>query len=700
MAQYQDLLIEIGTEELPPTALLGLSTAFHELLLARLDEQRLAHGEARAFATPRRLALIVSDVAVQQPDQTSLRRGPALAAAFDASGAPTKAALGFARSCGVEVAALEREETAKGTWLVHRQHTAGTSTQTLLPVLIERALGDLPIPKRMRWGDRDEEFIRPVHWVCVLLGHETVPGQVLGIPIGNQSRGHRFHQPEPLTIVAPAVYLEALREARVEPDFAARRTRIVEQVEQLAATVGGRPALSDDLLDEVTALCEWPVAMLAGFDAAYLAVPPEVLIETMQKNQKYVALLDVDGHLLPRFIFISNIESRTPEAVRAGNERVIRPRFADAKFFWEQDLKTPLAERVEALAGLLFQQQLGSMREKAGRLAVLARAIALELGIDGDLAERAAMLAKCDLMTQMVGEFPSLQGIMGRYYAARAGEKPAVVAAMEEHYLPRQAGDRLPASPCGQAIALADRLDTLVGIFAIGQRPTGVKDPYGLRRAAIGVLRILIETPLPLDLRALLAAASDAYPSGLAPAAGVDAVFDYIMERLKGYYGERGIGQDVVAAVLAVDPTRPADIDRRIAAVQAFTALPEADALAAANKRIRNILRQAAEAEIAPTTAVTGIDSTALTEPAERALAQRVKALEHEIAPLLAAQQYTEVLSALAGLRGEVDAFFDAVMVMAEDAAVRRNRLAILQALQTLFLGVADIALLQRASEA
>lgn len=696
MAQYQDLLIEIGTEELPPTALLGLATAFRERLLGRLDEQRLAHGEAQVFATPRRLALIIGDVAVQQPDQTSVRRGPALTAAFDAQGAPTKAALGFARSCGVTVEALAREQTDKGVWLVHHEQITGASTQTLLPGLIERALGDLPIPKRMRWGNGDEEFIRPVHWVCVLLGHEPVAGRVLGIPIGNQSRGHRFHRPEPLTIVAPAVYLEALRGAWVEPDFTARRNRIVEQVEALATTVAGRPALSDALLEEVTALCEWPVAMLASFDPAYLAVPPEVLIETMQKHQKYVALLDADGQLLPRFIFISNIESRSPEAVRAGNERVIRPRFADARFFWEQDQKTPLGQRVEALAGLLFQHQLGNMHEKASRLATLAGQIARELAIASDHAERAALLAKCDLVTQMVGEFPSLQGIMGRYYAAAAGEDPAVVAAIAEHYLPRQAGDDLPASPYGQVIALADRLDTLVGIFAIGQRPTGVKDPYGLRRAAIGVLRILIETPLPLDLRMLLTAAAAAYPPGLAAPAAVDAVFDYMMERLKGYYGERGIGPDVVAAVLAVAPTRPADIDQRIAAVQAFSALPEAAALAAANKRTRNILRKAAEGEAA---AVTMIEPAQLVEPAEQALAERIAVLEQAIIPLLAAQQYREVLRTLAGLRPEVDAFFDAVMVMAEDPAVRRNRLAILHALQRLFLGVADIALLQRAGE-
>jgi len=693
--QKQDLLIEIGTEELPPTALKRLSEAFGDGISRQLAEHELTHGPISLFATPRRLALLVQDAAPRQPDRETLRRGPALAAAFDGSGAPTKAASGFARSCGVEVSDLAREETPKGVWLVYRQQVEGQPITALLPLLITHALEQLPIPKRMRWGSGDEEFVRPLHWVCVLCGHDTVPGQVLGVEIGNRSRGHRFHHPDSVIIEWPETYVATLRSAYVEPSFERRRERITAQVNELAASIQGHASMPEALLDEVAALCEWPVALLGRFDQRFLEIPPEVLIETMQKNQKYFPVFGEDEALLPYFITVSNIESREPELVRAGNERVIRPRFADAMFFWKQDRKRPLADRQPALGEVIFQHQLGSVLDKAKRVGSLAREIADELGYDADLAERAALLGKCDLVTLMVGEFASLQGIMGRYYAQHDGEDACIVAAMEEQYLPRHAGDHLPQSPCGRALALADKLDSLIGIFAIGQRPTGVKDPYGLRRAAIGVLRIMIETPLPLDLKALLTSAANGYGEAIDAAGAVDAVFEYIADRLPGYYGDRGLSGDVVDAVLATGSTVPADIDRRILAVGQFRKLDAADALAAANKRIRNILKKA------PSEAgANAIVSAALIDPAEQRLAQRIESMQSVIEPLLAAKDYAGVLRTLAELRTDVDGFFDAVMVMADDPQLRANRIAILRGVATLFLTVADISRLQSTAAA
>jgi len=687
----EDLLVEIGTEELPPGALSSLSEAFRDQLAAQLDAHRIDHGDARAFATPRRLAVLVDAVAPTQRDDVQSRRGPALAAAFNVAGEPTKAALGFARSCGVPVEALEREETDKGSWLSYRHRRAGQDTGTLLPGLIEAALAALPIPKRMRWGVGEAEFVRPVHWVCVLLGSEPLPGRVLGVEIRGDSRGHRFHHPEAVPIEHPSRYGDALRHAWVDVDFGARRASIRGQVEQLARKAGGTALIPDALLDEVTALCEWPAALLGSFDEDFLVVPPEVLIETMQKNQKYFPVLDQQGRLVARFIAVSNIESRQPDLVRAGNERVIRPRFADAKFFWEQDLKHPLAARLDALDTIVFQHKLGTLRAKSERIAALARHIARLLGDDPALAERAGLLAKCDLTTLMVGEFPSLQGVMGRYYAAHAGEDACVVHAMDQHYLPRHANDRLPADPCGRAVALADRLDSLIGIFAIGQRPTGVKDPYGLRRAAIAVLRILIETPLTLDLHALLRRAADEYRGAIDTDDSVDAVFAYAMERINGYFGERGSAGDSVAAVLAVGSTIPSDIARRIAAVEAFRALPEAASLAAANKRIRNILRKAAPEDVGAS-----VMPEQLQQQSERELAGAMQQARQAIAPLAAIDDYSGIMQTLAGLRPQVDHFFDDVMVMTDEIELRRNRLALLMELEGLFTGVADISLLHQ----
>jgi len=536
--------------------------------------------------------------------------------------------------------------------------------------------------------------VRPVHWIVGLLGGEVIPGEVLGLPIGRTTRGHRFHAPGPLALQTPDAYAERLREARVEPDLEARRSAIQQQVEALASEAGGTAAVDAGVLDEVVALCEWPRALTGRFDPGFLEVPPEVLIETMQANQKYFPVLDAQGGLLPFFIAVSNIESTHPDEVRAGNERVIRPRFADAKFFWELDRRTPLAERLDDLDGIVFQHRLGTLRAKSERIARTSRWIAERVDASPDDAERAARLAKCDLVTAMVGEFGNLQGVMGRYYAEQADEPEGVAAAVEQHYWPRHAGDRLPQQRIGCSVAIADRVDTLLGIFAIGERPTGVKDPYGLRRAAIGVLRIMIETPLRLDLRQLLSQAALGYQGIVDAESSIDEVFDYCIERLKRYYveapPERRAGPDVVASVLALEITEPLDIDRRIQAVRQFRDRPEATALAAANKRTRNILRKAP-----PDAIGSEIDSSLLEEPAERALVEQLDALAVRLRPLLERRDYDAVLGELAGLRSALDGFFDQVMVMADDDRVRANRLAILRRTEQLFLNVADLSLLQ-----
>ena len=690
MADSRDLLLEIGTEELPPAALDRLSAALADGFAAQLAQHQLSFDAIERFATPRRLAVRVTGLATTQPLQELVRKGPTVQSAFDAQGQPTPAALGFARSCGVDMATVEREETPKGAWLVVRQHQPGRPTAELLIPMVERALNGLPIPKRMRWGNREEEFVRPVHWVVLLFASEVVAGQVLGVPTGRDTYGHRFHRPGPIRLSDPGDYDELLRETgRVEPDFPRRRKLIQRQVESLTAEVGGAAVFDPELLDEVTALCEWPCAILGGFDPQYLEVPPEVLIETMQKNQKYFPLRSPTGGLLPRFITIANIESLDPVQVRAGNERVIRPRFADAAFFWTQDRKQPLSSFAARLKSVVFQDQLGTLAEKSQRVGQIARYLAGLLGYDEELAARAAHLAKCDLMTAMIFEFAGLQGIMGRYYAEHSGEDPAVCTAMEEQYLPRYAGDRLPATACGRILALAERLDTLVGIFAIGQRPTGVKDPYALRRAAIGVLRLLIETPLELDLRDLLEFTAQELRTKVAVDTAASEVFDYILDRLRSYCQDQDLEGDVVDAVLAVSGHYPTDLYRRILAVQEFKRLPEADALASANKRTRNILRKSG--------GVThpAVQAAFLVDPAEIALAERIDELTPMVTTHLAAKNYGHALKLLAGMRPEVDAFFDQVMVMADDAQIRANRLSLLARLEGLFLGIADISRLQ-----
>ncbi len=689
MADTRDLLVEIGTEELPPTALDRLSLAFMQGIEDGLKSAELGFTDIKRYASPRRLSVFVSDLATAQDDRLVERKGPALQAAFDESGNPSKAAEGFARSCGVTVDQLERQETPKGAWLVFQHKQTGKGTTDLIPEIIEKSLASLPIPKRMRWGSRSEEFVRPVHWVLLLFGDEVIPAEILGQQAGRSTRGHRFHRPEAFEISSPANYLAQLQEqGMVYADLNQRKELIRKQVTEIAVAAGAQAVIDEDLLDEVTALNEWPVPVMGSFDESFLQVPAEALVQAMQGHQKYFPVVSANGDLHPSFITISNIESQDISQVRSGNERVISPRFKDAAFFWEQDLKQPLEAHLESLKTVVFQEKLGTLYDKTQRVAKLAQAIAEQTGSDPAQAKRAGELCKCDLMTNMVNEFPKLQGIMGSYYAAHSGENPLVAAAMKEVYLPKQAGDDLPSGDCGRAIAVADRLDTLVGIFAIGQKPTGVKDPFGLRRAALGVLRILIETPLDLDLETMLQLAAEDLADKV-DAATVTEVFDYMMDRLKAYYSDRGISSDVIDAVMACRPTRPADFDLRIKAVTEFRKLPEAESLSAANKRIRNILKKSDEQY------PTQPDSRIFEEEAEKELFHKVVELTPVVEPLFAQGDYTQALKLLAALRESVDSFFDSVMVNCEDANQRRNRLALLHSLSALFLCAADLSRLQ-----
>lgn len=687
MVDKKDLLVEIGTEELPPQALPKLSLAFEEQFVLQLDKHGLGYGTIERFATPRRLAVRVNGLDVAQTPRTTVRRGPALRAAFDTEGDPTKAAMGFARSCGVDVKNLTREETSKGAWLVHEHTDEGRETETLLSAMVEASLDALPIPKRMRWGDLDTEFVRPVHWVVLLFGDRPIETTVLGL-IGEQyTRGHRFHHPEKITIPTPASYETLLRNpGRVEPDFDVRRERIRDQAEKAAATIGAIAVIDGSLLDEVTSLTEWPVAVIGTFDKKFLEVPAEVLIETMQKNQKYFPIVDRKNVLVSKFIAISNIESLDPNQVKKGNERVIRPRFKDAAFFWEQDRKKPLNTFVAELGKVVFQERLGTLREKTIRIAILAKHIGAQLDLDPETAECAAELSKCDLLTLMVGEFPTLQGIMGKYYAQAAGENTCVSEALEEQYLPRHAGDRLPKTKCGQALALADRIDNLVGIFAIGQRPSGAKDPYALRRASLAVLRIIIETPIEIDLKELLELSADALRTKIDAYGVTDDVYAYILERLRGYYEDKGIHRNTVEAVLAKPARNPVDIDRRILAVDRFREMPESASLAAADKRIRNILKKA-DIEIPET-----YNIDALQEPSEKNLAHEVQMIQGIIQPFLLKGDYTSALYKLATLKEKVDNFFNDVMIMCDDLTLRKNRIALLNTISNAFQDIADIS--------
>ena len=719
----QNFLVEIGTEELPPKALKTLATSFADNVEAELNQAGLSFDKIEWFAAPRRLAVKVLNLATQQPSKEIEKRGPAVSAAFDAEGKPTKAAEGWARGCGITVEQAERIATDKGEWLVHRAKIKGQPTKNLLNDIVANALAKLPIPKPMRWADKTVQFIRPVHTVTMLLGDELIEGEILGVASARTIRGHRFLGEKEFDIQHADQYPQLLRDkGSVVADFNERKAEILAKSQAKATALGGVADIEESLLEEVTSLVEYPNVLAAKFEERFLAVPAEALVYTMKGDQKYFPIYDKDGRLLPHFIFVSNINPEDPTAIIEGNEKVVRPRLTDAEFFFKTDLKQKLVDRLPRLETVLFQQQLGTLKDKTDRIEQLAGEIAKQIGTDEAKAKRAGLLSKCDLMTNMVFEFTDTQGVMGMHYARHDGEDEEVAVALNEQYMPRFAGDELPKSLVASAVALADKFDTLTGIFGIGQAPKGSADPFALRRAALGALRIIVEKNLPLDLNDIISKAFDLYkeldnerlrnapiaktrggfseyPEGyvsfftrgddLVPKQKIlDEVVDFMLGRFRAWYQDEGIAVDVIQAVLARRPTRPADFDARVRAVSHFRTLDSAEALAAANKRVSNILAKAGAA-------IGEINLTACVEPAEKALAEAVLALRTEVQPLIAQGDYTTVLDKLANLRAPVDSFFDNVMVNAEDPALRQNRLAILNTLQGLFLQVADISVLQ-----
>ncbi len=686
--QQNTLLIEIGTEELPPKALKGLSEAFTAALQQLLSDAQFSFSAIKPFASARRLAVQVLALNSEQADSLVEKRGPAVAAAFAADGTPTKAAEAWARSNGIEVDQAERLVTDKGEWLLYKATVKGQPLAAVLPEIVRQALKQLPIPKPMRWGSSDAQFIRPVHTITMLYGDQLIAGEVLGIESGTHLQGHRFHCPAGVQLSHADDYEKALLDAHVVADFTQRRALIVSAIEQLAQQLGGQVEQDDALLDEVTALVEWPVALSARFDEGFLEVPKEPLIVTMKDDQRYFPLQDLQGNLLPAFIFITNIDSKDPAQIIAGNEKVVRPRLADAQFFFNSDKKVSLTQRREQLANVLFQKDLGSVQAKSDRIAQVAGAIAVFIGADSAVAERAGLLCKADLTSNMVSEFPETQGVMGMHYARNDGEAPGVAEAIYEHYLPRFSGDLLPESLAGAAVAIADKLDTLVGIFGIGMVPKGDRDPFALRRAAIGLLRIIVEKKLPLDLEQLVSIAANSFGSLLTSSTVQTDVVDFLLGRFRSWYQEQQIDIDVIQAVLARRPTRPLDFDQRVHAVTAFRMLPQANALAAANKRVGNILAKVS-GEIADT-----VDPALFSESAETALYDALTAASAAAQGHLAKSDYNAALSALAALQAPVDTFFDSVMVNADDDAVRANRQALLGQLQQQFLQIADISLL------
>jgi len=694
MSSTKDLLIEIGTEELPPKALQTLSKAFTAGVVAGLKEASLEASEVISYAAPRRLAILLKDVPTKQADQSVERKGPAKAAAFDADGNPTKAVEGFAHSCGVAPQELDEIETPKGTWLIFKQEVAGKNTSELLPEIVSQSLAKLPIPKRMRWGASDIEFVRPVHWIVMMQGSEIIEGEILGVASSNTTKGHRFHHPETITIKQASSYAEQLRETgHVIANFNERRDEVQKQAEATAKKLGGVAQLDRVLLDEVTGLIELPIAVSGSFGKEFLDIPQECLISSMQDHQKYFPVVDADGKLLPYFITTSNIKSKNPDAVRQGNERVIRPRFADAKFFWDQDCKVTLESRRESTKKIIFQQKLGTLYEKTERVAKLAGEIADWINSDKTQALRAAELSKCDLTSEMVNEFAELQGIMGCYYAKHDGETEGVANAMREQYQPGFAGDIIPAGEIGKILSLADKVDTLVGIFAIGMKPTGSKDPFSLRRTALGILRILIEGEINIPYNFLIEVATQnlhdkvAFSSQDELASFFTEVSSFMIGRLKAYYKDQAIDSNTVESVTSIDDSyTPLDMDYRIKAVSSFKSLPEAESLAAANKRISNILKKV-DGDIAKS-----VDESLLEESAEKALYQAVTAQQTKVAPLFASGDYSSALTSLASLRDDVDNFFDGVMVMADDENLKNNRLALLNQLRNLFLNIADLS--------
>ena len=685
----QNFLVEIGTEELPPKALKTLATSFADNVEAELNQAGLSFDKIEWFAAPRRLAVKVLSLATQQPSKEIEKRGPAVSAAFDAEGKPTKAAEGWARGCGITVEQAERIVTDKGEWLVHRAKIEGQPTKNLLNDIVANALAKLPIPKPMRWADKTVQFIRPVHTVTMLLGDELIEGEILGVASARTIRGHRFLGEKEFEIQHADQYPQLLREkGSVVADFNERKAEILAKSQAKATALGGVADIEESLLEEVTSLVEYPNVLAAKFEERFLAVPAEALVYTMKGDQKYFPIYDKEGKLLPHFIFVSNINPEDPTAIIEGNEKVVRPRLTDAEFFFKTDLKQKLVDRLPRLETVLFQQQLGTLKDKTDRIEQLAGEIAKQIGADEAKAKRAGLLSKCDLMTNMVFEFTDTQGVMGMHYARHDGEDEEVAVALNEQYMPRFAGDELPKSLVASAVALADKFDTLTGIFGIGQAPKGSADPFALRRAALGALRIIVEKNLPLDLEDLVKKSATLFGDKLTNQNVVADVVDFMLGRFRAWYQDEGIAVDVIQAVLARRPTRPADFDARVRAVSHFRTLDSAEALAAANKRVSNILAKA-------DAAIGEINLTACVEPAEKALAEAVLALRTEVQPLIAQGDYTAVLDKLANLRAPVDSFFDNVMVNAEDPALRQNRLAILNTLQGLFLQVADISVLQ-----
>lgn len=682
-------LAEIGTEELPPKALKTLATAFADNVQAELNQAGLTFDKIEWFAAPRRLAVKILALATQQPSKEIEKRGPAVSAAFDAEGKPTKAAEGWARGCGITVDQAERLATDRGEWLVYRAKIEGQPTKNLLGDIVANALAKLPIPKPMRWADKTVQFIRPVHTVTMLLGDELIEGEILDVASGRTIRGHRFLGEREFEIQHADQYPQLLREkGSVIADFNERKAEILAKSQEKATALGGVADIEEDLLDEVTALVEYPNVLTAKFEERFLAVPAEALVYTMKGDQKYFPIYDKEGKLLPHFIFVSNINPKDPSAIIEGNEKVVRPRLTDAEFFFKTDLKQKLVDRLPRLETVLFQQQLGTLRDKTARIEQLAGEIAKQIGADEEKAKRAGLLSKCDLMTNMVFEFTDTQGVMGMHYARHDGEDEEVAVALNEQYMPRFAGDELPKSLVASAVALADKFDTLTGIFGIGQAPKGSADPFALRRAALGALRIIVEKNLPLDLEDLVQKSTALFGDKLTNKNVVADVVDFMLGRFRAWYQDEGIAVDVIQAVLARRPTRPADFDARVRAVSHFRTLDSAEALAAANKRVANIL---AKADIV----IGEINLNACVEPAEKVLAETVLALKSDIQPLITQGKYTDVLDKLASLRSPIDNFFDNVMVNAEEPALRQNRLAILNTLQGLFLQVADISVLQ-----
>ena len=683
----ETFLVEIGTEELPPKALKKLANAFASGIEDGLQEAELSYGNVTIYAAPRRLAVMINEMQLNQADKVVERKGPAKKAGFDADGNPTKALEGFARGCGATVADLIEIETDKGTWMAYNLEQKGQPATALLGDIVNQSLAKLPIPKRMRWGSSDVEFVRPVHWALMMLGGDIVPATILGHQTSNTTKGHRFHAPGLLTITKPEEYVTKLEtEGYVLADFEKRSARIEQQVNDVAQKAGGTAVIDADLLEEVTALNEWPTAVVGEFDVTFLAVPSEALVSAMAGHQKYFHMLDSDGKLMANFITVSNIESSNPASVKYGNERVIRPRLADAKFFWDQDRKNPLDDFLPRLKTVVFQQQLGTLFDKVERLETLAVKIGKPLGVDGALCERAARLSKCDLMSEMVGEFPELQGVMGRYYASAQNEDAQVAEAIDAQYQPRFAGDALPESGVAQALAIADKLDTITGIYGVGQIPTGDKDPFALRRAALGLLRIMIEKNLDLDLRLLIQFSLELHEKVEVTEKLIDDIYDFIVSRLRAYYADQGISAEQFEAVRVCRPAHPIDFAKRIAAVKQFSQMDGAESLSAANKRISNILKKV-ETPIAET-----VNTDLFTEQAETNLWNALDALRETVSDHIAGRDYITAISELATIRNAVDTFFDDVMVMADDEAVKQNRLALLNQIYQLFLQVADVS--------